>query len=128
MVSVNYSKVARTFGQITPKNLPEYCVAFCIAFAWLMMQNAFIGILCGTIADGDRHAKEYKQRMDELNYFLRDMQAPTDLARRAREHCRATRSLFKKMKYKEMFQMMSPYASIPLSAIMSLPNEPCSFL
>ena len=36
-----------------------------------MMQNAFIGILCGAVADGDQHAKLYKQRMDELNYFLK---------------------------------------------------------
>ena len=82
--------------------------------------NSFIGILCGTIADGDRHAKEYKQRMDELNYFLRDMQAPRELAVRAREHCRATRDLFKKKEYQKLFHNMSPSLRGDLAQQMSL--------
>lgn len=42
-----------------PTNLAEYIMGYILAFGWLMMQNSFIGILCGSIADGDRHAKEY---------------------------------------------------------------------
>jgi uncharacterized membrane protein YgcG len=95
-------------GQISPQNMVEYCFGFILAFAWMMMMNSFIGILCGTIADGDRHAKEYKQRMDELNYFLRDMKAPRDLAVRARDHCRSTRGLYKKREYQKLFEQMSP--------------------
>jgi hypothetical protein len=61
-----YSYVASVFGQIAPANVIEYIFAYLMAFSWLMMQNAFIGILCGTIADGDKHAKEYKHRMSSL--------------------------------------------------------------
>ena len=39
----------------------------------------------------------FKQRMDELNYFLKDMKAPEELAARAREHVRSTRGLYKKL-------------------------------
>ena len=115
-----YMSIAHLFGQLPPSNLVEYIVAYILAFCWLMMQNAFIGILCGTIADGDRHAKEYKQRMDELNYFLRDMKAPRDLAVRAREHCRSTRGLFKKLEYVKLFNIMSPMLRGDLAQIMSL--------
>ena len=107
-------------GQISPQNIVEYCVGYIFAFCWMMMMNSFIGILCGTIADGDRHAKEYKQRMDELNYFLRDMQAPRELAVRAREHCRSTRGLFKKKEYQKLFHIMSPMLRGDLAQQMSL--------
>ena len=115
-----YMSIAPIFGQVESTNLTEYCVAYVLAFLWLMMQNAFIGILCGTIADGDRHAKEYKQRMDELNYFLRDMNAPSEVAVRAREHCRSTRGLFKKFEYVKLFQIMSPMLRGDLAQLMSL--------
>lgn len=107
-------------GQISPQNVYEYICGFIMAFAWTMILNSFIGILCGTIADGDRHAKEYKQRMDELNYFLRDMQAPQDLAIRAREHCRSTRGLFKKKEYQKLFLIMSPMLRGDLAQQMSM--------
>ena len=115
-----YASIAHIFGQLGPTNLVEYVVAYILAFCWLMMQNAFIGILCGTIADGDRHAKEYKQRMDEVNYFLRDMNAPRDLAVRAREHCRSTRGLHKKAAYVKLFEGMSPMLRGDLAQLMSL--------
>ena len=152
-----YLHAMAAFGQLTPTNDGEYVYAFFVAFAWLMMQNAFIGILCGTVADGDKHAKEYKSRMDELNYFLRDMQAPRELAVRARararhspreaptprvhsaprappsataapcvttqvrarEHCRSTRSLFKKLSYQKLFELMSPMLRGDLAQQMS---------
>ena len=114
-----YLHVASVFGQMGAKNLGEYTYAYVIAFFWLMIQNAFIGILCGTVADGDKHAKDYKARMDELNYFLRDMSAPRDLAVRAREHCRSTRSLFKKFSYQKLFEIMSPMLRGDLAQLMS---------
>ena len=58
--------------------------------------------------------------MDELNYFLRDMQAPRELAVRAREHCRATRDLFKKKEYQKLFHNMSPSLRGDLAQQMSL--------
>ena len=58
--------------------------------------------------------------MDEVNYFLRDMQAPRELAIRAREHCRSTRSLFKKYEYVKLFQIMSPMLRGDLAQQMSL--------
>ena len=36
---VSYISVAAGFGQLTPLNTGEYCVAYFIAFVWLMMQN-----------------------------------------------------------------------------------------
>ena len=52
-----------------------------IKFFWSM----FVGTVCGTVANMDPHGALFKQRMDELNFFLREERVPQALCVRARE-------------------------------------------
>ena len=48
---------------------------------WAMV----VGTICATLATGDPHTIAFKQNMDQLNYFLEDMQMPQELRIRVRE-------------------------------------------
>ena len=68
----------------------------------------FIGTVCGTVANMDPHGALFKQRMDELNFFLREERVPQPLCVRARDHLRATRQMAKRSSYAALLDLMSP--------------------
>ena len=58
--------------------------------------------------------------MDSLNYFLKDMNIPSDLRVRAREYLRNKRELYKTASYNEFLQStLSPTLRIDIVAKMS---------
>ena len=67
-----------------------------------------VGTICGIVATGDPHATEFKQKMDELNYFMTDMNIDQTLRVRAREYYRQTRDLRKKLSYTDLIDRLSP--------------------
>ena len=81
---------------------------FILRFIYEIIMATFIGTICGTIATGDPHTVEFKQKMDELNYFLEDVGAPQPIRVRTREYFRLTRDLRKKQTYNGLFELMSP--------------------
>ena len=95
-------------GSIVPENLAEYILfLMCIilgSVTWAMV----VGTICATLSTGDPHAIAFKQNMDSLNYFLEDMQMPSELRVQAREYLRNTRELAKKRSYIELMELLSP--------------------
>ena len=68
----------------------------------------FIGTICGTIANGDPKSVEFKQKMDELNYFLEDVGAPKEMRIRLRDFFVSARELRKRQTYNALYDLMSP--------------------
>ena len=95
-------------GSIVPENTTEYVV---VAFSLLIGSTVWaliVGSICGLVATGDPHATEFKQKMDELNYFMKDMNITRSMRVRAREYYRQTRDLRKKLSYGELVERLSP--------------------
>lgn len=95
-------------GSIVPTNLPEYII-FLVGIAlgsvlWAMV----VGTICGISATGNPFNVAFKHNMDQLNYFLQDMNMPIDLRHRAREYLRNARELGKKHSYNELVDRLSP--------------------
>ena len=59
------------------------------------------------MATGDPHTTEFKQKMDELNYFMGDMHITQAMRVRAREYFRNTRDLRKKLSYHDLLDRLS---------------------
>ena len=95
-------------GSIVPTNPMEYvCVTFCL-LAGSTIWALIVGTICGIVATGDPHMTEFKQKMDELNYFMFDMNISQTMRVRAREYFRNTRDLRKKLSYVDLVHRLSP--------------------
>ena len=66
-----------------------------------------IGSACGIIATLDPANIEYRQTMDELNFFARDQRLPTDLQVKLRSYFRNTLYLFRSRRYDALLGKMS---------------------
>jgi len=95
-------------GSIVPENLAEYILfLFSIVLGsvtWAMV----VGTICATLSTGDPHNIAFKQNMDNLNYFLDDMNMPSELRIEAREYLRNTKELAKKQSYIGLMDLFSP--------------------
>ena len=60
-------------GSITPSNPLEYIFVTFSLLAGSTIWALIVGTICGIVATGDPHTTEFKQKMDELNYFMGDM-------------------------------------------------------
>lgn len=95
-------------GFVSPTNSTEYAANFLLGIVMLILENLFVGIVAAAQSESDPHTKEFKSRMDRLNYFLREVSAPDHLCRRTREYLRYTRDLVRKQSFDEMFDKFSP--------------------
>lgn len=95
-------------GSICPSNVTEYIFVTVALLAGSTVWALIVGTICGIVATGDPHATEFKQKMDELNYFMTDMNIDQTLRVRAREYYRQTRDLRKKLSYTDLIDRLSP--------------------
>jgi len=107
-------------GSIVPENLLEYIVFFlCILFGSVAWAGV-VGTICAVLTTADPAVLEFRHNMDSLNYFLKDMNIPSDLRVRAREYLRNKRELYKTASYNEFLQnVLSPTLRIDVVAKMS---------
>lgn len=95
-------------GSIVPQNLTEYILTTFCLLAGSTIWALIVGTICGIVATGDPHTTEFKQKMDELNYFMLDMNITQTMRVRAREYFRNTRDLRKKLSYTDLIERLSP--------------------
>ena len=69
--------------------------------------RACTGSACGIISTLDLARIEYRQTLDELNYFVRDQQMPSDLKVKLRSYFRNTLHLMRARRYEQLLQKMS---------------------
>jgi len=112
-------------GSIMPTNLPEYIIfMFGIAIGSVMWALV-VGTICGISATGNPFNMAFKHNMDQLNYFLEDMQMPIELRHRSREFLRNARDLGKKHSYNEVVERLSPEVKKDCVLTMSLKTLQC---
>ena len=95
-------------GSIVPTNTLEYIFTTFSLLAGSTIWALIVGTICGIVATGDPHTTEFKQKMDELNYFMLDMNISQPMRVRAREYFRNTRDLRKKLSYADLLDRLSP--------------------
>ena len=116
-------------GSIVPMNFLEYIFFFVAIFAGSVLWAMVVGTICATLSTGDPHTNAFKTNMDNLNYFLDDMQIPYHLRIRAREYLRNSRDLIKKSSYNELIHTMSPVLRADIVTSMSAKTlEPVWYL
>ena len=64
--------------------MAEYIFVTFMLLAGSTIWALIVGTICGIVATGDPHATEFKQKMDELNYFMGDMNIEPSLRVRLR--------------------------------------------
>jgi len=106
-------------GSIVPENFIEYLVFFVCMLVGSVLWAMVVGTICATLATGDPHTIAFKQNMDQLNYFLEDMQMPQELRIRVREYLRNTRELSKKASYNVLVEILSPALRSEIVLMMS---------
>lgn len=106
-------------GSIVPENFIEYCVFFACILIGSVLWAMVVGTICATLATGDPHTIAFKQNMDQLNYFLEDMNMPQELRIRVREYLRNTRELGKKASYNVLVEILSPALRSEIVLMMS---------
>ena len=85
-----------------------------------VMWALVVGTICGISATGNPFNMAFKHNMDQLNYFLEDMQMPIELRHRSREFLRNARDLGKKHSYNEVVERLSPEVKKDCVLTMSL--------
>ena len=80
-------------GSIVPENLAEYVLFIFCLISGSVMWAIVVGTICGLMATADPHDIAFRQNMDQLNYFMRDMQITQSVRIRAREYLRNTKVL-----------------------------------
>jgi len=95
-------------GFISPTSTPEYATNFIFQFIMLIVSNIFVGVVATAQSEADPLEKAFKARMDHLNHFLDDVNAPDHLKRRTREYLRYTKDLVAKQGFTDLYDMFSP--------------------
>ena len=60
------------------------------------------------MATADPHKIAFRQQMDSLNYFLTDMEMPTEVKMACRDYVRKKREVHKQSSYEELIEWLSP--------------------
>jgi len=95
-------------GSVVPTNLAENIIFLIGIAVGSVMWAIVVGTICGLSATGDPFSKAFKQNMDQLNYFLEDMNMEIELRHKAREYLRNAKDLGKKTAYNEVVEKLSP--------------------
>jgi hypothetical protein len=95
-------------GDITPANLGEYMVSIMLMATSSIFWAYTIGNFCSIISTMDMHTVTFRQRMDELNYMMEDLEIPKDVRRRCRAYFHNARRLKRVSYYHNLEQELSP--------------------
>jgi len=95
-------------GFVSPTSTPEYVLNFIFQFIMLIVSNIFVGVVATAQSEADPLGKAFKARMDRLNNFLDDINAPDSIRYRTREYFRCTKDLVDKQGFADLYDMFSP--------------------
>ena len=105
-----YVALNNIFGgscEIHPGNYPEFYVQAVMLLTGSSVWAYVIGSACGIIATLDPSRIEFRQTLDELNYFCREQCLPEELAVKLRSYFRNTMHLIRSRRYDALLQKMS---------------------
>ena len=99
--------------------IDENVLYFLISYLFLVLRTVFIGAISGARATSNPLGKAWQARMDHLNLFLKEMNAPTDLRMRTRQYLRNTRDLELKKSFNSLYKNFSKGLASEMMSIMS---------
>ena len=105
-----YVALNNIFGgscDIAPGNFSEFYVQALMLLVGSGVWAYIIGAICGIISTMNPVLVEFRQTMDELNYFAKDQGIPKDLAVRLRGFFRNSSHLIRAKKYDDLLSRMS---------------------
>ena len=95
-------------GFVSATSTPEYATNFVFQFVMLIISNIFVGVVATAQSEADPQAKAFKARMDHLNHFLADVNAPMHLKKRTREYVRSCKDLVAKQSFGDLYDLFCP--------------------
>lgn len=96
------------YGDLTAMNVTEQVVAVVAMLCGASLWAYVVGNVCGVVASLDVRTLQFRQTMDDLNYFMADKRLPVDLQRRLREYFHQARHMHQTGNYVTLFGKMSP--------------------
>jgi len=98
----------------------ENVIFFVLSYLYLVLRTVFIGAISGARANANPLGRAWQGRMDHLNLFLREMNAPYDLRLRTRNYLRNTRDLELKKSFGSLYGNFSRGLAGEMMSIMSI--------
>ena len=93
---------------VYPRAHSEYVLAFVGAMINMVMNTFFLGVIATAMSQSDPLTRDFKARMDHLNHFLKECNAPAELKNRTRGYLRHTRDLVAKKAFDDIYSLFSP--------------------
>jgi len=96
------------YGDVGPRNNLEVFVS-----AWLIICGAYfwayvVGSFCNIVSNPDPHSVAFKQRIDSVNFMLKDQNCSMALNKRLRAYMNPTAHLHRLKEYDELRSLFSP--------------------
>ena len=85
----------------------ENIMFFALSYLFLVLRTLFVGAIAGAFANAKPLTKAWQARMDHLNLYLKEMNAPPDLRSRTRQYLRNTRDLELKRSFGSLYSHFS---------------------
>ena len=85
----------------------ENVLFFILSYLMLVLRTLFIGTISGAFTNAKPLLKAWQARMDHLNLFLKEMNAPSDLRTRTRQYLRNTQNLELKRSFSGLYAKFS---------------------
>lgn len=115
------SDMTLSFGiGIYPRHSVELVLAFLCAMINMVMNTFFLGVVATAMSQSDPLTRDYKARMDHLNHYLKESEAPRELRFRTREYLKYTRDLIARRSFDDVYATFSPRLAGDLHAHASL--------
>lgn len=100
--------------------IEENVLFFILSYLMLVLKTLFIGTISGAFANAKPLTKAWQARMDHLNLFLKEMNAPTDLRTRTRQYLRNTQNLELKRSFSGLYEKFSKQLAGEMMSHMSI--------
>lgn len=94
-------------GDITPSTQAECAVSILFILYGGISWAYIIGNVCSIVTTMDVHGITFRQRMDELNFFLQDRNIPRDLRERCRMYFYQSKTQQRVASYAQLEKLMS---------------------
>lgn len=115
------SDMTLSFGVgVYPRAWVEYVLAFTCALINMVMNTFFLGVVASAMSQSDPLTRDFKARMDHLNHYLNEAEAPRELRYRTREYLKYTRDLVARKSFDDVYATFSPRLAADLHAHASL--------
>lgn len=96
------------YGDVVPVTQGERWVAIFAMAVGGAFYAYMVGAVCGIVSSMDVAGIEYRQTMDNLNEYLREVQAPPELRVKLREYFNSSRDAAKQKYYTAVIEQLSP--------------------